>query len=90
MKYQKKEAQKPRDLKVQNTENILSVLRGYDSISQSEMSEITGLSKTSISKAFSELIEKGVVKSAGVGKSTNEGGKNPFYILSTRIFAILL
>lgn len=77
MKYQKKEAQKPHNIKVRNTEIILSVLSGQENISQTEMSDIIGLSKTSISKSFSELMEKGVIKSAGVGKSSNEGGKKP-------------
>lgn len=77
MIFSKKEAQKPRDLKIQNTEMILSILRGRVKISQPEMAEITGLSKTSISKSFSDLMEKGVIKSAGIGDSTNEGGKKP-------------
>lgn len=71
------DGQKPRDVKEYNGNLILSIFRGCDSISVTEMADQTSLSKTTISKIFSRLSMSRVIIPVGRGNSTVEGGKRP-------------
>lgn len=71
------DGQKPKNVKKHNINLIISMLRVYGSISKTQMAELTSLSKTTISKAFSYLEKKGILVPVGQGASTEEGGKKP-------------
>ncbi len=70
-------AAKPSNLKINNRKAILSLLRNNSLLSVTEISELTGLSRTTAMKTVNYLQQKGYVVSAGKGDSTFEGGKKP-------------
>ncbi len=70
-------AAKPSNLKINNRKAILSLLRNNSLLSVTEISEHTGLSRTTAMKTVNYLQQKGYVVSAGKGDSTFEGGKKP-------------
>ncbi len=70
-------AAKPSNLKINNRKAILGLLRKNALLSVTEISEFTGLSRTTAMKTVNYLQSKGYVVSAGKGDSTFEGGKKP-------------
>ncbi len=70
-------AAKPSNLKTNNRKAILNFLRTNSLLSVTEISELTGLSRTTAMKTVNYLQQKGYVVSAGKGVSTFEGGKKP-------------
>ena len=73
----RRKSSKPRNIKYNNQKLVLSLFRYADKLSVSEISERVGLSKTTITKITSELVQKKLILSAGKGESTDEGGKKP-------------
>ncbi len=70
-------AAKPSNLKTNNRKAVLSLLRKHELLSVTEISELTGLSRTTAMKTINFLQLMGYVVSAGKGVSTFEGGKKP-------------
>ncbi|MHB1253884.1 MAG: ROK family transcriptional regulator [Candidatus Humimicrobiaceae bacterium] len=68
---------KQKILKQINRKHILNMLREYDEIAISELSEKANLSKPTIMKIMKYYIDKGFVVISGKGNSTEEGGKKP-------------
>jgi predicted NBD/HSP70 family sugar kinase len=68
---------KPRHIKSNNQKLILSILRGTEFLTISEIAEKTSLSKTTVKKILENLLEMDLICSAGKGSSTDEGGKKP-------------
>jgi predicted NBD/HSP70 family sugar kinase len=75
---------------------VLNIFRKSGPLSITELSDTSGLSKTTIMKIVDYLLETGTVVSSGKGKSSVEGGKKPSlfqfnrthgYVLSAQIFA---
>jgi predicted NBD/HSP70 family sugar kinase len=70
----------PSQLTQLRNKNRQSVLRAvYTGLAKTrvELAEVTGLTKPTVTKVTSELIEEGYLLEAGVGESTEEGGKRP-------------
>ena len=87
---------KPKSLRKNNRKMVLSIFRKSGPLSVTELSERSGLSKTTIMKIVDYLLESGTVISSGKGKSSTEGGKKPSlfhfnrthgYVLSVQILA---
>lgn len=70
-------ASKPRNIKSSNVRLILSLMDFENAVSAGEISHGTNLSKTTVSKVFTELQAKKIILSVGKGPSTDEGGKKP-------------
>ena len=68
---------KPVDIKQHNQRLVISLLERKKILSAGELSSLTALSKTTISKILAELCKQDIVCSAGKGESTTEGGKKP-------------
>ena len=68
---------KPVDIKQHNQRLVISLLERKKILSAGELSSLTTLSKTTISKILAELCKQDIVCSAGKGESTTEGGKKP-------------
>lgn len=64
-------------MKFNNHKQVLSVLSRNDELTISEISDLVNLSKTTINKIISHLVEKNYVIEAGKGESTDVGGKKP-------------
>ncbi len=73
----KQTGNKPRNIKSNNQKVVLALLRQKKVMSLSEIAEQVNLSKTTITKIVSTLMEKKYVISVGKGSSTEEGGKRP-------------
>ena len=56
---------------------MTSLFRTADVLSVSEISEKINLSKTTVTKMMGDFVARGLIKSAGKGSSTDEGGKKP-------------
>lgn len=72
-----KTANKPKNLKVNNINLILSTLRSKEEMTVYEITEETGISKTTVNKLLLQLVDAGIVRSLGKGSSTDEGGRRP-------------
>jgi predicted NBD/HSP70 family sugar kinase len=72
-----KKGEKPKNLKLHNTQTILDLVIGTEVTTVAEISEAIKLSKTTVKKIFDTLVEEGLLLSAGKGESTDEGGKKP-------------
>lgn len=68
---------KPVDIKLHNQRLVISLLERKKILSAGELSSLTALSKTTVSKILAELCKQDIVCSAGKGESTTEGGKKP-------------
>ena len=68
---------KPVNIKQHNQKLVISLLEKKEILSAGELTSLTGLSKTTVSKILAELCKQGIVCSAGKGESTAEGGKKP-------------
>ncbi|MDO4484298.1 MAG: ROK family transcriptional regulator [Clostridia bacterium] len=81
----------PRDVKWNNRQMVLSVLRNGSAVTANEIHQRTGLSRPTVMKALQEYCEAGIVRSLGLGSTTSLGGKKPelFAFADTRkLFSI--
>lgn len=60
-----------------NLKTILKLVINQGPISRSEIARLTGMSRTTVSSIFEELISSQVVVEIGIGKSTDTGGRKP-------------
>jgi len=70
-------SRKPKNIRQFNQKLVLSLLQLTDEISISALSEKTNLSKTTISKMFTDFCHAGILLSVGKGESSSDGGKKP-------------
>ncbi len=84
------DGRKPKNIKAHNTRYVLGLFRQEPCLTTAELSEHTRLSKTTIMKIISSLIETGIVKSIGKGPSTDEGGKKPELYAFNEAFRYIL
>jgi len=68
---------KPKNIRYHNQKLVTSLFRTADVLSVSEISEKINLSKTTVTKMMGDFVARGLIKSAGKGSSTDEGGKKP-------------
>jgi len=68
---------KPKSLKENNRQRILTMLRQEPVLTAAEASRNAGISKTTVMKILGHFIVEGIVVVAGKGDSTAEGGKPP-------------
>lgn len=71
---------KPKLIRKINRDLILKVIRLRKITTQTEIFKLTGLSKQTINKIVTSLMEKKLVLGSGLGESTNEGGKRPLLL----------
>lgn len=69
----------PKDLKRKNRKEILKVFQNSqkEDWSLAELSEITGISRATVTKAVMSFVEKDILIYRGKGNSTEIGGKRP-------------
>ncbi|GAB1482615.1 ROK family transcriptional regulator [Treponema sp.] len=81
---------KPKSVQDKNRRIVLATIRSMKAITMPELSERLGLSKTTMSKIITKLLEKGFIVSVGKGESSDEGGKRPelFSLNASRSYAI--
>lgn len=74
-----KKAALPKDLKRKNRDEILKVFRKCEKKewSLAEVSEYTGISRATVTKAVMAFVEEGILLGRGKGSSTEIGGKRP-------------
>ncbi len=80
-----------KNIKRYNRKQVLNVLRKNLEISVKDITAITGISRTSVSRSIQKFIRQGLVYNQGKGESTLEGGKRPvLYSMDTKfkVFAI--
>lgn len=77
---------KPSNIKEYNTRLVLSLFRGLGSTTIAAVSDMTGLSKTTISKIFSWMADDAIIIPVGQGDSTAEGGKKPVLFALNPVF----
>ncbi len=68
---------KPKALKVNNRQLVLELLRQEPVLTAAVAAEKTGVSKTTAMKILEYFVAEGIVRDAGKGDSTAEGGKPP-------------
>ncbi len=68
---------KPKTVKHSNQKAVLGLFKHHDTLSITETSRITGLSKTTVIKIFDYLLSGNIIISTGKGDSTASGGKKP-------------
>jgi len=68
---------KPSLLKKINKNIILNIIRNHDSISNTQLSKITGISKPTMYKTILSLEKDGFIKKAGLGDVPSVGGRRP-------------
>ena len=66
-----------KNIKRYNRRQVLNVLRNNIEISVKDITEITGISRTSVARSIQMFIQQGLVNEQGKGESTLEGGKRP-------------
>ena len=66
---------KPKALKQNNRKVVLDIFRSKNDLMVGELSNSTGLSRTTIIKIISHFVKNGFIISSGKGDSTDEGGK---------------
>lgn len=72
----------PSDLKYKNRIRVLQMFRYGEELSVNDVALRTGISRQTVTKSVTSFLEKGLLKSAGKGTSTEIGGKRPelFYL----------
>lgn len=92
MGFDVQSGKKPKYIKEFNTRLVLSIFRGQSVTTVAAVSEMTGLSKTTISKIFNWMSDNAIIMPTGQGPSTTEGGKKPvlFALNPDYCYSILL
>ncbi len=72
-----KRGAKPHDIKINNRQIILELLREKEQMSLNEMAFACSLSRNTVKKCVDHFLERGLVAIMGKGVSTSEGGKRP-------------
>ncbi|WP_343250372.1 ROK family transcriptional regulator [Diplocloster hominis] len=67
----------PSDLKYKNRVRVLQMFRYGEELSVNDVATNTGISRQTVTKAVLSFMEKGLLRSAGKGTSTDIGGKRP-------------
>jgi predicted NBD/HSP70 family sugar kinase len=67
----------PSDVKPINRMKILDIFRSNGPLSVNDVSEKTGISRLTIKRSITDLLERGLIRSAGKGKSNEGGGPRP-------------
>jgi N-acetylglucosamine repressor len=81
---------KPADLKNQNKASILRYIYNNGITSKTEICRELGMSKPTSSLLVQELVDKQFLIDAGIGSSTNQGGKRPqLYDFNSRSGAVI-
>ena len=70
-------SRKPRNIKLHNERLVLFLLREAGSTTAGEIASRINLSITTVMRIVNSLKSIGVIRSAGKGESTDEGGKKP-------------
>ncbi|PTX64622.1 glucokinase-like ROK family protein [Melghirimyces profundicolus] len=70
----------PREMKRMNQRLILQTIRRKQPISRTEISEMTSISRTTVSQLIDEMMEEGVVRETGRGSSPTQGGRKPVFL----------
>ncbi len=83
-------SQKPRNIKAHNQRLVVGLLQQNETLTATEISERTNLSKTSAIRILAELVEKKLVEPAGKGASTTEGGKRPELFSLNGLYATVI
>ncbi len=82
----------PKNQRHSNTRLVLDKFKtaGQDPISVQDISNHSGISKTTVKKIVNELMDSGIVLNCGKGASTSEGGKKPelFRLNSDHCYAL--
>ncbi len=68
---------KPSLMKKINKNIVLNIVRNQGPISRAKLSRITKISRPTMSNIISSLHKDKLIKKAGIGKTTKEGGKKP-------------
>lgn len=68
---------KPKTLKEMNRRAVFSLLRERGVLSVSELSQVSGLSRTTVNKTLVHFLNLALVRASGKGASGREGGKKP-------------
>ncbi len=72
-----KRGAKPYDIKINNRQIILDLLKRTGDMSLNEMAQACSLSRNTVKKCVDHFLEQGLVEIKGKGVSTSEGGKRP-------------
>jgi predicted NBD/HSP70 family sugar kinase len=68
---------RPKNIRSQNKKLILNLYRRQGLLSVSDLVDQVNLSRTTVMKINEELLSEAVIREAGKGASTDEGGKKP-------------
>ena len=68
---------RPKNLRSQNRKVVLNLYRRHTVLSVAELAQMVRLSRTTVMKINEELLSEAVIREAGKGASTDEGGKKP-------------
>lgn len=67
----------PVDLKHENRKKVLTAFQKGDECTVADISNQTGISRLTVMRAIQYFISRGVLRSVGLGESSNMGGKKP-------------
>ncbi len=67
----------PVDLKHENRKKVLSAFRYGQECTVADVSYQTGISRLTVMRAIQSFVSKGILRSVGLGESSNMGGKKP-------------
>lgn len=90
----KADASKPKNIKENNVRLILTRMYENKEMTSQGLSDVTGISKTTVNKLVSDLVRAGIILPIRKGSSTSEGGRKPEvyrfnenykYIISTEL-----
>lgn len=73
----KTDASKPKNIKENNVRLILTRMYEYKEMTAQGLSDITGISKTTVNKLVTDLVGAGIILPVRKGNSTSEGGRKP-------------
>lgn len=68
---------RPKNIREQNIKSVLTLFYRSDTLAIRDVVKHTGLSVTTARAIINQLLERGILVSAGKGISTEEGGKRP-------------
>jgi predicted NBD/HSP70 family sugar kinase len=77
-------------LKSENRRTVLACMRNGENRTIAEITEETGISKTTLKKILEYFIIKDLVSCIGKGESTDEGGKKPDLFVLNRDFGYVI